>query len=43
MDYNAKKKATKMINYVQETIDMRANDEHMMILMGDDFTFMNAY
>jgi len=24
-------------------IDMRANDEHVMILMGDDFTFMNAY
>ena len=32
-----------MINYVQETIDMRVNNEHMMILMGDDFAFMNAY
>jgi hypothetical protein len=32
-----------MINYVQETIDWRANDENMMVLMGDDFTYMNAY
>lgn len=43
MDYNAKIKATTMINYAQEMIDMRANDEHVMVLMGDDFTFMNAY
>jgi len=43
MDYNGKVKAVKMINYAQEMIDMRANDEHVMILMGDDFTFMNAY
>ena len=43
MDYNGKVKAVKMINYVQETIDMRVNNEHMMILMGDDFAYMNAY
>ena len=43
MDYNAQEKAVKMINYVQETIDYRQNTENMMVLMGDDFAFMNAY
>jgi len=43
MDFNAKNKAVQMINYVQESIDLRANDEHVMVLMGNDFTFMNAY
>ena len=42
MDYNGKAKATSMINYAQELINARANDENVMILMGDDFTFMNA-
>jgi len=32
-----------MINYAQEMIEMRENEENVMILMGDDFTFMNAY
>ena len=43
MDFNAKNKAVQMINYAQESIDLRANDEHVMVLMGNDFTFMNAY
>jgi len=43
MDYNAKKKAVQLINYVQETTDWHANDENMMVLMGDDFAYMNAF
>lgn len=43
MDYNAKEKATAIINYAQDMIAMRANDENVMVLMGGDFTFMNAY
>ena len=32
-----------MINYVQDSIDLRANDEHVMVLMGNEFTFLNAH
>ena len=43
MNYNAKSKATQIINYAQDMIELRANDHNVMILMGGDFTFMNAY
>ena len=43
MDYNSMEKATDIINYAQDMVAMRANDGNVMILMGGDFTYMNAY
>jgi len=40
--YNAPSKATDIINFAQETANSQANDENIMILVGDNFFFQNA-
>jgi hypothetical protein len=42
-DMNSKVKCVELINYSQTMIDTRTNDENIMLLMGDDFAFGNAY
>lgn len=32
-----------MINYVQNSTSWYASKEHVLILLGDDFAYMNGY
>ena len=43
MQLNTHKKCTQLINLAQDMIATTANDENVMILMGGDFFYMNAY
>lgn len=42
-DFNARTKAHRMINYVQNSTLWYASKEHVLVLLGDDFAYMNGF
>lgn len=38
-----KEKVSKLLNQAQELSNGQSNDENVMFVFGDDFSFMNAY
>lgn len=42
-DYNGDLRMVEMVNYINEQADGSASDENIMILIGDDFSYANAY
>lgn len=41
-DFNARHKANHMVNYVQNSTKWYASKEHVLVLLGDDFAYMNG-
>lgn len=42
-DYNGDLKIVEMVNYIHMQVNGSASDENIMILIGDDFAYANAY
>jgi len=41
-DFNARHKANHMVNYVQNSTKWYASKENVLVLLGDDFAYMNG-